>query len=101
MVELGVIPLLSPLRMITVLLAPARIAPSGLEVSPGVHTNPDITIGGWYGQSADPCELGREAYTPPVRFEVDETLSMLEAADAGLVVAAEAQTVANTGTLCP
>src|SRR6185312_11455083 len=69
---LGAVALVAPARVITVLLAPARVPPGRLQVAVGVGADPDVGPGGRDGQLADALLGGVVVDAPPVRVLVDE-----------------------------
>jgi len=76
-----------PFRVISVLLAPARIATGGLQVAARMRADPDVLVGRRDRQLADPLEIRGVANRLPVRMPIDEALTFADAPDARAVVA--------------
>ena len=90
-VELAAIALAAPLRVVTVLLAPAGIAPAGLQVATRVGADSHLGPGGGNGQGADPFQGRLVAQRLAVGVEVGKTAAPAPAAQAGRGVADVAQ----------
>jgi len=85
-VELAQVAELPPARVVTVLLAPARVAAGGLQVAPRVGADPHVGIGRRDRQRADARKLPAIAHRPPVGVAVAETLAATDPPQAGLRV---------------
>src|SRR5690606_8581349 len=80
-----------PLRVVAILLAPARVAASGLQMSVGVWTDPDIGPRRRDRQLADPGERGLVAQQAAARIPVTESAARAPARVAGRTVVDMAQ----------
>src|SRR5690606_25178060 len=72
-----------PGRVVAILLAPARVAPGGLEVAVPAAADPDVAPGRRDGQRVDAPAGGGVADGPAIGIEVTEALAVRDAPDAG------------------
>lgn len=77
------IPHLAPARVITVLLAPPRIAAGGLQMAVGIGADPHVGVGGRDCQRVDARHVRGVADALALRIEVSELAAQLAAGDAG------------------
>jgi hypothetical protein len=82
---------LAPFGVVAVLLAPARVAPGGLQVAVGLRADPDLGPGRRDGQRLDAFQGGFVVDRLAARVEVAKAVALRLAADAGPVVEDVAQ----------
>ena len=80
-----------PVGVIAVLLASARVARRGLDVSVVAGTDPDIHIGRRDGQRADAPQRGLVPHRTSVRVDIPEAAGRAHAAQPRLIVTDPAQ----------
>ena len=81
--ELGLLALLLPQRVVAVLLAPPGIAARRLQVALRIGADPHIGVGGGNDQEAYALELARVADGLPALVLVDKPVAALDALPAG------------------
>lgn len=81
--ELGAVAHLAPGLVVAVLLAPARITTSRLQVAARCAADPDIVIRGWHRPSADATLSAVVANHPAARCQVAESASDASSHDPG------------------
>src|SRR6185312_2396714 len=86
LVELALVAQAPPLRVIAVLLAPARIAAGGLQMAIGLAANPYLPIGRRYGQGADARQLPAVGDAGAIGIVITEALAAAYATEPGLFV---------------
>jgi hypothetical protein len=98
-IELACAADLVPLRVVAVLLAPARIAAAGLQVAARAGTDPDVGPGRRDRQRADPRQHFGIAHPPAIGIRVREAAPAAPPADAGRAIADMAQPGLGSGLL--
>ena len=85
-VELDLLALFLPLRVVAVLLAAPGVAARGLQVALGIGADPDIHIGRWNGEFADARQCLGIAHGLAVLCHIGKALAAPHAAPAGHAV---------------